>query len=55
MSTIVEADEVIVLDQGRIVERGRHAELLALRGYYFNLYAMQFRAAHDDAVESAAD
>jgi ABC-type multidrug transport system fused ATPase/permease subunit len=55
LSTVIDADEVIVLDQGRIVERGRHADLLALRGYYFNLYAMQFRAAHDDAVESAAD
>jgi ATP-binding cassette, subfamily B, multidrug efflux pump len=55
LSTVIDADEVIVLDQGRIVERGRHADLLALRGYYFNLYAMQFRAAHDDTVESAAD
>jgi ATP-binding cassette, subfamily B, multidrug efflux pump len=55
LSTVIDADEVIVLDQGRIVERGRHADLLALRGHYFNLYAMQFRAAHDDAAESAAD
>jgi ATP-binding cassette, subfamily B, multidrug efflux pump len=55
LSTVIDADEVIVLDQGRIVERGRHADLLALRGHYFNLYAMQFRAAHDDTVESAAD
>ena len=44
LSTVIDADEVIVLDHGRIVERGRHADLLALRGFYFNLYAMQFRA-----------
>ncbi|MGI8855167.1 MAG: ABC transporter ATP-binding protein [Thermomicrobiales bacterium] len=55
LSTVVDADEVVVLDQGRIVERGRHADLLARRGYYFNLYAMQFRTQHGDAVESAAD
>jgi len=44
LSTVVDADEVVVLDHGRIVERGTHAELLMRRGFYFNLYAMQFRA-----------
>jgi ATP-binding cassette subfamily B multidrug efflux pump len=54
LSTVVDADEVIVLDQGRIVERGRHSDLLARRGYYYNLYAMQFRA-HDPNADVAAD
>jgi ABC-type multidrug transport system fused ATPase/permease subunit len=43
LSTIKEASAVVVMDHGRIVELGAHDELLAQRGYYFNLYAMQFR------------
>jgi ATP-binding cassette subfamily B protein len=38
LSTIRHADLVLVLDQGRIIERGRHAELLARRGHYAALY-----------------
>ena len=41
LSTIKGADEIVVLDSGRIVERGRHEELLALGGYYKKLYDMQ--------------
>ncbi|MDQ6603902.1 MAG: ABC transporter ATP-binding protein/permease, partial [Chloroflexota bacterium] len=48
LSTVVDADEVVVLDHGRIVERGTHAELLMQRGFYFNLYAMQFRARDNE-------
>ena len=43
LSTIERADVIMVLDQGRIVERGNHAELLALNGHYARLHAMQFR------------
>jgi subfamily B ATP-binding cassette protein MsbA len=42
LSTIVHADVILVLDGGRIVERGTHAELLALRGAYYRLHALQF-------------
>ena len=41
LSTIKGADEIVVLSEGRIVERGRHDELLALGGYYKRLYDMQ--------------
>lgn len=38
LSTVVSADYIMVLDHGRIIERGKHAELLALKGKYYELY-----------------
>ena len=46
LSTIEHADQVLVLDHGRLVEQGTHAELLARGGLYAHLHRMQFR---DDA------
>ncbi len=43
LSTIEHADQVLVLDAGRLVEQGSHAELLALGGLYAHLHRMQFR------------
>jgi len=43
LSTIRHADQVLVLDQGRIVERGTHDSLMQQRGLYYNLYMSQFR------------
>ena len=43
LSTIEHADQVLVLDGGRLVEQGTHAELLARGGLYAHLHAMQFR------------
>lgn len=42
LSTIQDADLIVVIDAGRLVERGTHAELLALRGTYYRLYSSQF-------------
>ncbi len=42
LSTVREADELLVVDQGRIVERGTHAALLAANGLYAELYRTQF-------------
>ena len=42
LSTILAADVILVLDRGRLVERGTHAELLALNGRYAALYETQF-------------
>jgi len=43
LSTILHAHQIVVLDQGRIVQRGTHADLLAQQGIYQKLYQMQFR------------
>lgn len=42
LSTVRDADQILVVDGGRIVERGRHAELLAEGGLYADLYHTQF-------------
>ena len=48
LSTIRSADKIVVLDRGRIVESGRHEELLAHRGVYRKLYDLQF--VDDEAI-----
>jgi ABC-type transport system involved in Fe-S cluster assembly fused permease/ATPase subunit len=49
LSTVLRADQIVVLDEGRIVETGRHAELLESDGLYANLYRSQF-VADDQGV-----
>jgi ATP-binding cassette subfamily B protein len=44
LSTVAAADQILVLDRGRIVERGRHEELLAAGGLYQELYETQYAA-----------
>ncbi|HET9048343.1 MAG TPA: lipid A export permease/ATP-binding protein MsbA [Chiayiivirga sp.] len=43
LSTVEHADQIVVLERGRIVERGRHADLLARAGTYAALHQLQFR------------
>jgi len=47
LSTVLDSDVIVVMDHGRIVERGSHAELLARGGLYADLYALQFAGASE--------
>jgi ATP-binding cassette subfamily B protein len=47
LSTIQRADKIIVLDKGRIMEVGSHKELLEHKGFYHNLYQMQYKESLD--------
>lgn len=49
LSTIERADVIVVMDRGRIVEQGRHAELLARGGHYASLHRMQFASPPEAA------
>jgi ATP-binding cassette, subfamily B, bacterial MsbA len=51
ISTVRRADTILVLDRGRIVERGAHPELLARKGLYARLHALQFRDSAPIAPE----
>lgn len=51
LSTVRDADQILVISGGRIVERGRHEELLASNGLYSELYATQFAAQAKGGVE----
>jgi len=52
LSTILRADQILVYDRGRIVERGTHTELLAQEGLYARLYREQFLTPMPTAVET---
>lgn len=47
LSTIRDADTILVMDKGQLIEQGTHAELMAKKGFYFDLYASQFAEAID--------
>ena len=47
LSTVREADKIIVMDKGRVVEQGRHNDLVAQDGLYAQLYKLQFKETGD--------
>jgi ATP-binding cassette subfamily B multidrug efflux pump len=50
LSTVRDADTILVMDHGRIIETGTHEQLLARRGFYYDLYESQFLEPLDEAV-----
>lgn len=52
LSTIRNADRILVIRGGKITEQGTHSELIAKRGYYYDLYTTQFREEASDAILS---
>ena len=55
LSTVRNADQILVLNQGRIVEQGRHEELLGAGGLYAQLYRTQFAAKTKTNPSGVAD
>jgi subfamily B ATP-binding cassette protein MsbA len=53
LSTVAHADQILVLERGRVVEHGAHAALLARRGQYHRLHALQF-GDHDETASRAS-
>jgi len=49
LSTVIDADEIIVMEAGRIIERGRHEVLLAMHGHYAHMWEMQQQAMKNQA------
>ena len=54
LSTIRKADLVLVINQGEIIERGTHKELLEKKGFYYNLYMSQFKGTNLSQAEGIA-
>jgi len=54
LSTVLSADQIIVMDSGRIKEIGTHSELLAKSGYYRRLYDHQFNRSQTQSESEAA-
>ena len=57
LSTVMDADQILVLSRGRIVERGSHMQLLELKGEYARMWALQQEQAQAEQIlaRAAAD
>jgi ATP-binding cassette subfamily B protein len=53
LSTVRHADLIVVIDRGRVVQQGRHADLLAEGGLYAELHRTQFAEAATDVMADA--
>ena len=53
LSTVVNADQIIVLEAGRVAERGTHVQLLRKNGLYADMWARQQSEAEEDAIPAA--
>jgi ATP-binding cassette subfamily B protein len=55
LGSLMHADEILVMDHGRVVERGDHAALLKLDGTYARLFRLQTRAEATGVLDEAVD
>ena len=55
LSTIVNADRILVIQKGQIVEDGTHETLMALKGYYYRLYTNQFNEEQNSKLMGGYD
>ena len=55
LSTIRNADKIIVIEKGRMIEAGTHEELLQKKGHYYHLYSMQFLQEKEGLLQNDRD
>ena len=55
LSTIRNADKIIVIEKGRMIEAGMHEELLQKKGHYYQLYSMQFLQEKEGLLQNDRD
>ena len=55
LSTIRNADKIIVIEKGRMIEAGTHEELLQKKGHYYQLYSMQFLQEKEGLLQNDRD
>ena len=53
LATVLKADSIVVLEDGRVVDQGTHEELLSRDGLYARLVALQFGAETEDTAGAA--
>ena len=51
LATVIRADVIFVIDDGKVVDRGTHKELLARGGLYSRLYELQFRGEEEGSLD----
>jgi ATP-binding cassette subfamily B protein len=54
LSTVMDADQILVLDHGRIIERGSHGDLLARNGAYAHMWALQLQEEEKEQLQAVS-